>query len=383
MSRQVVVCPVGLAVENVAARDPVPVRGAHVERNARRPQGDRIAEGSEEGSMFKIAAVSTAHVHTRGYLENLTREHDDRALCAVFDDVAERGRAFADEFGAPFVDDLAALTSDAAVDGFVVCAENTRHRPLLEALIPAGKPIFCEKPLTTTVADARRVADLLEQHGTKLMCGYFQPFSGVMQAAAKLLADGAFGEVTRVGFRNAHHAAYGRWFDRPEVAWFHDPALSGGGAMMDMGTHAVHLLRTLFGPVDAVWSVQANQAGIYPAVDDYGLAHLRFSSGMFGTVEAAWTQTGGIRGLEIVGSAKTLWNTGSGYVMGGPGEDPVPVEPLAGRPSRVDRLIGALNGEVTDDELQADLAAAVDAVAIMQAAYESNGAWTDVSRPSA
>ena len=331
--------------------------------------------------MFNIAAVSTAHVHTRGYLKNLTEEHDDRTLCAVWDDVTDRGRAFAEEFGAPFVADLDALTADPAVHGFVVCAENTRHLPLLKALIPAGKPVFCEKPLTTTVADARAVAALLDRHGTKLLCGYFQPFSGVMQAVAKLVADGAFGRITRVRFRNAHHAAYGHWFDRPEVAWFHDPALSGGGAMMDMGAHAVHLLRTLFGPAARVWSIQANHAGVYPAVDDYGLAHLEFASGVLGTVEAAWTQTGGIRGLEIVGSEKTLWNTGSEYVIGGPGEDPVPVAPIADRPTRVDRLVGVLTGDVTDDELAADLAAAIDAVAIMQAAYESDGAWTDV--PSA
>ncbi len=71
---------------------------------------------------------------------------------------------------------------------------------------------------------------------------------------------------------------------------------------MDLGTHALHLLRTLFGPVREIWADFANQSGIYPEVEDYGVAHLRFASGVFGEVEAAWTQTGGIGGLTIIGS---------------------------------------------------------------------------------
>jgi predicted dehydrogenase len=330
--------------------------------------------------LFNLAIVSTAHIHTKSYLENIAKGTDGRVLHAIWDDVPERGQRFAAEFKAPFVADLAALVRDPEVSAFIICAENTRHLPLLKRVIPAGKPVFCEKPLTTTTKDIRAVAALLRRHPAKLMSGYFQPFGGVMQAVAKMLQEEAFGQVTRVRFRNAHHAAYGRWFDSPDLAWFHNPALSGGGAFMDMGTHAIHLLRTLFGPAAAVWSLVANHAGIYPAVDDFGVAHLRFASGVFGTVEAAWTQTGGLGGLEIVGSKATLWHNGKEYVSAAPKQEPVPVVPLPDRPRGVDRLVGILKREVTDAEVDADLAATVDAVAIMDAAYRSGrtGRWTPI-----
>lgn len=332
--------------------------------------------------MYNIAVVSTAHIHTKGYLENLAKGAEGRRIHAIWDDVADRGRRYAADFNAHFVEDLDGLIADPEVHGFIVCAENTRHRPLLERVIPAGKPVFCEKPIVTTADDARHVAALVARHGTKLMSGYFQPFAGVMQAVAALLAEGALGTVTRARFRNAHHAAYGRWFDSPDLAWFTDPDLAGGGAFMDMGTHAIHLLRTLFGPVERVWSMQANHTGIYPAVDDYGVAHLTFANGVSGTVEAAWTQTGGPRGLEIVGSEKSLWHDGKAYVVGGPKDEPQAVQPAADRPTRVDRLIGVLTGEVTGAEVSADLAAALDAVAILEAAYASGrtGQWTPVPR---
>ena len=330
--------------------------------------------------MPNIAVLSTAHIHTKGFLENLAKGADGRRAYAIWDDVPDRGRRYAEQFGAKFVPRLGKLLRDKAVDGFLICAENTRHWPILRKALPAGRPVMCEKPLCTTVREARKVAGLLEKHPAKLFCGYYLPFTEPMQAARKMLDGKALGAVTRARFRNAHHAAYGHWFDNADLQWFYNPALAGGGAMMDMGTHAVHLLRTLLGPVQEVWATIGNQSGIYPAVDDFGVAHLRFASGVLGTVEAAWTQTGGIGGLEIAGSDKTLWNNGKEYVTGGSGQEPAPLPPLPARPVAVDRLVAAILGQVTDQELADDLSAILDSVAIMEAAYASarSGRWVKV-----
>lgn len=332
--------------------------------------------------MTRIAVLSTAHIHAKGFLENLSKATDGRLAYAIWDDVADRGQRYAANFKTQFVANLDSLLRNAAVDGFVIAAENTRHLSLLQKVLPVGKPVFCEKPLVTRVSELREVIALLKQYpGTKLHCGYFQPFSGQMQAVAQLVRAGDFGKITRVKFRNAHRAAYGRWFDNPDLQWFHNPELSGGGAMMDMGTHAIHLLRTLFGPVTEVWATIRNEAGIYPTVDDYGLAQLRFANGILGTVEAGWTQTGGIGGLEITGSDRGLWNAGKEYVTGGTQGDPTPLTPLPARPATMDRLIATIAGTVTADEIHADLQAAIDSVAIMEAAYESAkaGQWVKVA----
>jgi predicted dehydrogenase len=278
------------------------------------------------------------------------------------------------------VPDLDALLADPNVDGFIICAENTRHLPLFEKALPVGKPIFCEKPLVTSREDLATVRGLLAKYPTPVFCGYFQPFGGAMQAVAAMLDQNGLGSVTRMRHRNAHHAAYGRWFDNPDVAWFHNPALAGGGAFMDMGTHAVHLARTLFGPVNEVLAVIENHSGQYPGVDDYGIVQLRFASGVLGAVEAGWTQTGGIGGLEITGSEKTLWNTGRQLVAGGPGEEPAPINPGPELPTRVDRLLALLEGKIPAAAWQKDLEAAIDTVAIVAASYESaaKGAWVKV-----
>jgi predicted dehydrogenase len=334
--------------------------------------------------MPKIAVLSTAHIHSRSFLKALQENPEGKSAYAIWDDVVERGQNYAKEFGCPFNPDLDALLADKSVDGFLINAENTRHLPLLKRVLPLGNPILCEKPLATTLEDATVIAELAKKHKTPLISGYFQPFSSEQRGVKKLLQDKALGNVTHANFRNAHNAAYGRWFDKDELAWFTNPELSGGGALLDMGTHAVHLLLHHFGPVKEVWSLNANCSGEYPKVDDYGLIQMRFESGVLGRVEAAWVFTGVQGGLEVIGSKKSLWATPVGLVTGGPKEEARPAPTDAARPDRIARLLAAVRGEIAPQELQEDLRHCLNAVLVMVAAYESNrtGTWQPVKKLS-
>ncbi|MDP6358995.1 MAG: Gfo/Idh/MocA family oxidoreductase [Planctomycetota bacterium] len=330
--------------------------------------------------MLKIAFLSAAHTHTKGFL-NAARDHEKCETAVIWDDVSDRGQRFADEYETEYSGDLDAVIARDDIDGFIICAENTRHLPLLEAAVPAGKPIFCEKPFTTTTADAEKAVALIKEHGTIVHMGYFTPFTAESQGVIEILDAGTLGNVTHARMRNAHHAAYGHWFDSSDLAWFYNPELSGGGAFMDMGTHAVHFVRTLFGPAKRVFSHINNVSGIYTEVDDNGIALVEFESGCLCTVEAAWTQTGGLSGLEVTGSEATLFNLpGKGYVYASPGKEQVSVPAGTEKPTRVDRLVAAIEGTLSRDELDADLECAVDAVRIMEACYKSNeaGTWVDV-----
>jgi predicted dehydrogenase len=330
--------------------------------------------------MPNIAFLSTAHTHTKGFLKTVA-EKENCNLVAIWDDMASRGQGFADEYGSDFSEDLDAVISRDDIDGFIICVENTRHLPLLKAAIPAGKPIFCEKPFTTTAAEASEALALIRQHNTVVHMGYFQPFSAAMQGVIAHVASGALGTVTHARYRNAHNAAYGRWFDSPELAWFHDPELAGGGAFMDMGTHAVHLMRTVLGPVEMVFATISNKSGIYTDVDDNGVAIFQFANGCVATIEGSWVQTGGLSGIEVVGSEATLFqHPEHGLVTTVPRRDPEPVAKGEEKPTRVDRLVAAIEGNISKEELDADLTCAADAVAIMEACYQSNesGGWVDV-----
>lgn len=331
--------------------------------------------------MANIAILSTAHIHTKGFIDNIIKSSDGRRVAGIWDDVVNRGQRYAEMASAPFVANLDQLLQDESVDGFVICAENTRHLPLLERVLPLGKPVFCEKPLVTRNPDLVRIRTLLAAHPeTVVFCGYFMPFLPQYLAVEEALRQKMIGKVTRIRMRNAHHAAYGHWFDNPDVHWFTQPELSGGGAFMDMGTHAIHLVRRLFGPVREVWAEIDNHTGIYPMVDDYGVAHLHFANGIWGTVEAAWTQPGGFNGLEVSGETGTIWISKQGVVLSTPGANDVPLELGEELPSRVNRLVSIIRGKIEASEVQSDLAATLDTVAIMDAAYRSakEGSWVNL-----
>jgi len=145
----------------------------------------------------------------------------------------------------------------------------------------------------------------------------------------------------------------------------------------------VHLLRSLFGPVDQVFATIGNLSGVYPEVDDYGTLLLRFRSGILGRVEAGWIQLGGRGGLEIFGNDKALWQDGGFKLSDGSDTTDAPEAPA--RPDHIARLIELVRGTLPEAEWKADLAACLDAVAIMEAAYQSaeRGAWVDVASTEA
>ena len=151
--------------------------------------------------------------------------------------------------------------------------------------------------------------------------------------------------------------------------------------MMDMGAHVVHAFCTLFGRAEAVWAEITNRSGAYPDVDDFGVAHIRFRNGVFATMEASWVQTGGIGGLEVTGRDRAIWNTETGYRIGGPDHPATPLTLADARPDGVERLLAAARGKLTPEELAVDREATFGAVMVMAAAYRSaaaGGVWTDV-----
>lgn len=328
---------------------------------------------------MKIAVISVAHIHAIDYCKDIAREFG--APYVIWDDNEQRGRSYAQKFNCPFEPDLDKVLADPAIDGFAVCNENTRHAPLLRRVIPVGKPTFCEKPFTVDPAEADEMAALIARHKTPFVCGYIRAFTAPNMSSLAYARSGELGRPTHWIYRNAHHGAYGRWFDNPDLAWFVDPALSGGGAMMDICTHGFHLMRLYGGPVTAVRASTANLSGSWPQVEDWALVELRFASGAMGRIEGAWCFPSAPLGLEIIGSKRSLYRVGDTVVSRAPDEDAKPVPMLEGRPFRMGRLFALVRGELSQEEIAKDLEASVAAVHLMDAAYRStrgNGGWIAV-----
>ena len=329
---------------------------------------------------MNIAIISAAHIHVDQYCKDIVAECG--APYVIWDSDEARGRFYAEKYGGRFEPDLDKVLADPAVDGFAVCSENTRHAPLLRRVLPVGKPTFCEKPLTTDPAEADEVAALVAKYKTPFSCGYIRSFTSPNLSSLAFAQSGALGRPTHWIYRNAVHASYGRWFDTPELKWFTEPELSGGGAMMDIGTHGLHILRLYGGPITAVRASSANLSGEYSHLEDWCLIEVRFASGAVGRAEGAWCFTGAPLGLEIIGSKCSLFREGDKVLYREPNGEAKPVPVVPERPYRIRRLFALVRGELTKEEMANDLEAGVAAVHLMAAAFKSvktGGGWIDIS----
>ncbi|MEM1446089.1 MAG: Gfo/Idh/MocA family oxidoreductase [Planctomycetota bacterium] len=329
----------------------------------------------------RLAFVSSAHIHTKDFLRRIAEPDCDAVVHAIWDDDPGRGRRYAEQAGCPFFDDLDALVADDAVDGFVVCDATVHHFARLEKVLPAGKPTLCEKQVVATADQAKQVRAMAEASGAKLCSGYFFPYVGGNAAIRKAVDGGAFGEITHASYCNAHHAAYGRWFDSDDLNWFTKKDLALGGAMIDMGTHAVHWLTYLLGEVNEAWGAVGNASGVYPDVDDWGVGQLRFGSGTFGRVEASWVRHGGGGPIELWGMEGALVKHNDGWAVKRGDKDPVRLPPADDEVNRIDRLIAILD-DALDPALHArEFDAELRAVMIMEAIYRSHatGRWEPVA----
>ncbi|WP_334174766.1 Gfo/Idh/MocA family oxidoreductase [Pseudoxanthobacter sp.] len=192
--------------------------------------------------------------------------------------------------------DWRTLIADPDIDVIDITAPNALHREMALAAIAAGKHVYCEKPLAPLAADALAMAEAAEKAGVRTQVGFNYLCNPMLKLAREIIASGEIGAVRT--YRGVHAEDYMRDPAGP-FTFRHDPA--GGGAMADIGSHALATAEYLLGPVSAVMgdcvTVIAERpdgrGGTRPvAVDDVGRAFLRFAGGASGSLEANWIATG-------------------------------------------------------------------------------------------
>lgn len=246
-----------------------------------------------------IALLSFAHVHARGYADQV-RDMPDCQVVAVWDEDPARGQAEADKREAPFQSDLEEVLGMAEVDAVVVNAPTAMHKDILLRSAWSGKHIFTEKSLTITLADATEVMRAVEEAGIQFMISLPSRTRPEILFAKKVLDEGLLGEVTTMRARIAHMAALDRWFSGG-TAWFGDEAQAGGGAFFDLGCHRVDVMRWFLGEPASAVAQMTNFSDAY-AIDDNMAAVVTFRNKAIGILDVSWVHRYGPNPLEIYGT---------------------------------------------------------------------------------
>src|SRR5439155_4922413 len=165
-------------------------------------------------------------------------------LVAVADVREDSAKALAEIVGGKAYLDYK-QTADVELDAVIVATPPSTHPEIACFLMECGIPVLCEKPLTTNVRHAEKMIAAADKAGVLFTMASKFRYCDDMIKAKGILASGVLGDV--VQFENAFTARVDmskRWNSKAEV--------SGGGVLIDNGTHSVDIIRYFIGAIDSV-----------------------------------------------------------------------------------------------------------------------------------
>ncbi|MGE0455272.1 MAG: Gfo/Idh/MocA family oxidoreductase [Vicinamibacteria bacterium] len=238
----------------------------------------------------------------RVYARELATRIPETRLVAVADPTPGLPGQIAGELGVPHAyAESRALIAAAEVEAVVVVSPTSTHGALVIEAAAAGKPAFCEKPPSLSMAEAGRMKDAVARAGSFLQMGFMRRFDPGYAAAKRQLSEGAIGDA--VLFKSTSRDPY-----RTSLEYANPK--SSGGMIVDMGIHDFDLARFFMGEVASVHALAGTL--VYPELETVGdvdnaVVSLRFASGRLGMVDLS---RNGIYGYdiqtELLGSAGTL-----------------------------------------------------------------------------
>jgi len=217
--------------------------------------------------------------HARGVLEH------GGEIVAVANHREETARAFAERYDIPRVTtDWDALAADPDVEAAVVSTPNALHAPQSAALLRNGKHVMVEKPMATSVAGCDEMIAASREGDAFLMVAHCWRFRDEVRTMRARIAAGELGEIVKTHGYGVH-AGWG------PSGWFTDPELAGGGALVDMGVHAIDTARYLLGdpaPGRVCATIGTRYAEGRYTVDDDGVVMIAWDNGTNSVVESGW-----------------------------------------------------------------------------------------------
>jgi len=243
----------------------------------------------------RIAVLSRWHVHADEYAKGVN-DYAGARVTAVWDELPERGRAWATELGVEFIPDYQTLLTRDDIDGVVVTSPTDRHQELIVGAALANKHVFTEKVLATRLADARAIAGTVRSSRIRFTISFPRRTIGPLLLAKTMLDTGALGDVTLLRIRIAHDGALRNWLP----AHFYDADACGGGAMIDLGAHGMYLARWLLGKPRRCTSTF--NSFTHRAVEDNAVSVIEFENNAVAINETSFVSWGGAYSVEIDGT---------------------------------------------------------------------------------
>ena len=182
------------------------------------------------------------------------------------------------------------LLERADVDAILVATLPDSHEEHAIAALEAGKHVLCEKPLAPTPDAARRMNEAARRNQRVLATGFNQRYFPNIRRVRDYIARGRIGRVLHVRAYAGH-----RGLPEFRTPAERDPAVIGGGTLMDNGIHLIDHVRALGGDFDEVRGFASDAVWKFAGAEDNGVAVLTADDGRWASLHASWSEWRGYR----------------------------------------------------------------------------------------
>lgn len=196
------------------------------------------------------------------------------------------------------------------VDAVIVATPHDALASTAVMAAEASKHVLVEKPAARRAAELRPLIEAVDRGGVVAKVGFNHRFHPTFQRARKIVDDGGVGPLLYVRARYGHGGRPGY-----EHEWRADPAISGGGELLDQGSHLIDLARWFLGDFSDVRGHLATYFWQMP-VEDNAFLLLETSRGQVAWLHASWTEWKNLFSFEIFGSHGKLQIDGLGGSYG-------------------------------------------------------------------
>jgi predicted dehydrogenase len=320
---------------------------------------------TQSGESLRFGIVGAGRI-AESYLAAFRSTHH-ACLTAVADVQPGAAHALAEKAGCLSFSSHHDLLLSGAIDAVVVATPPATHEGICVDFLQQHIPVLCEKPVSLSGESARLIRRTSVENKTPFtMASKFRYAADVLLARKKVVEDQILGDI--VLFENTFMS-----YVDMSARWNANPALSGGGVLIDNGTHSIDIMRYFLGPLSSIHVLEGTKLQPLP-VEDTVLATIRAQSGAVGRIDLSWSiNKKSDHYIEIHGSKGTLrvgWkashfllNGASEWVQFGHGYDKV----QAFR-DQIDNFARALQGL---DRLVIDAHDAVASVDVIQSGYQA------------
>jgi len=217
-------------------------------------------------------------------------ELPETQLLAVCDVDAEKAKAIAGQYGVEAYSDSRKLLKRKDVEAVSICTWTTTHAVEAMRALKAEKHVLVEKPIASTIREARKIVGVAKQKDRRLMVGFIERFNPSVQRAKEMLEKGNIGELV-----SATAKRVSQWPER----------IGDVGVVKDYAIHEIDIMRKIFEEDPTTVYAMAGHLK-HTKFEDYAQIMLTFKHGKTAFIEANWLTPDKIRRLTLTGSDAIL-----------------------------------------------------------------------------